>query len=334
MSSEHEPTVTLVQRHKTDTPTSEHDVSGPPNGLSELISPSSAGTSRRARTGSDAVDSVNGIADGAGAVNGVAVVSVPPGPAEAPPPYSEEPRRARRPTNADESDADEDPTPTSTETTPLLNGRTWRRRRRTASYSTTASYSGIDFRSLILGTYSTSGEPRYFAALSRRVYWRALLHLMVINFPFALAAWVLLFCGVVLGTTLLITLPFGVVFWFLTLFLSRSFARAELHLQSTFHRPLRVAPADPPRPIFYRPRPTEDIERALTEPGADVDVDPTIETSFLKNSYSMFTDPSSFQPIFYFLVVKASITLVVTPLVLALAPVRIVPFRSIIAFGH
>jgi hypothetical protein len=32
-------------------------------------------------------------------------------------------------------------------------------------------------------------------------------------------------------------------------------------------------------------------------------------------------DPSSFQPIFYFLVIKASITLVVTPLVLAFAPV-------------
>ncbi|QRW21665.1 hypothetical protein RhiXN_06654 [Rhizoctonia solani] len=127
-----------------------------------------------------------------------------------------------------------------------------------------------------------------------------------------------------LGTTLLITLPFGVVFWFLTLFLSRSFARAELHLQSKFHRPLRVAPADPPRPIFYRSRPPEDIERALTEPGTEVDVDPTTETSFLKNSYSMFTDPSSFQPLFYFLVIKASITLVVTPLVLALAPVCII----------
>ncbi|KAG8747787.1 hypothetical protein FRC10_011232 [Ceratobasidium sp. 414] len=348
MSSEHEPTVTPVQRHKTDSPTPERDVSGAPNGLSDVTSPmSSAGTSRRGRNGSDAVDSVNGVGDGDGRVNGVAVVSVPPGPTEAPPPYSQEPRRARRPTrstvDANESNEDEDPMSSSTEATPLLNGRTWRQRRRTASYSTTASYSGIDFRSLILGNYSTSGEPRYFAALSRRVYWRALLHLMVINFPFALAAWVLLFCGVVLGTTLLITLPFGVVFWFLTLLLSRSFARAELHLQSTFHRPLRVAPADPPRPIFHRPRPAEDIERALTEPGADVDVDPTIETSFLKNSYSMvntpllltrhpadflapaqFTDPSSFQPIFYFLVVKASITLVVTPLVLALAPVCLV----------
>ncbi|KAG8687247.1 hypothetical protein FRC09_013612 [Ceratobasidium sp. 395] len=330
MSSEHEPAVTFsVQRHKTHSPTSVQDVSGVPNGLTEVTSPSSAEASRRGRSGSDAVDSaINGIGDGAVEVNGIAVVSVPPGPTEAPPPYSEEPRRARRPTRStvdtDESDEEEDPA--STEATPLLNGngRTWRRRRRAASYSTTASYSGVDFRSLILGAYSTSGESRYFSALSRRVYWRALLHLMVINFPFALAAWVLLFCGVVLGTTLLITLPFGVVFWFLTLFLSRSFARAELHLQSKFHRPLRVAPADPPRPIFYRPRPAEDIERALTEAGTDVDVDPTIETSFLKNSYSMFIDPSSFQPLFYFLVIKASITLVVTPLVLALAPVCLV----------
>ncbi|KAG9124950.1 hypothetical protein FRC07_009584 [Ceratobasidium sp. 392] len=327
MSSEQEPTVTFpVQRYKTDTPTSVEDISGAPNGLSEVTSPSTEGTSsRRGRNGSDTVDgAINGIGGEAVTVNGIAVVT--PGPTEAPPPYSEEPRRARRSTiTADDSDSDEEPT--STEATPLLNGNgpTWRRRRRAASYSTMASYSGIDIRGLIMGTYSTSGESRYFAALSRRVYWRALLHLMVINFPFALAAWVLLFCGVVLGTTLLITLPFGVVFWFLTLFLSRSFARAELHLQSKFHRPLRVAPADPPRPIFYRPRPAEDIERALTEPGTEVDVDPTIETSFLKNSYSMmpvkFMDPSSFQPLFYFLVIKASITLVVTPLVLALAPV-------------
>jgi hypothetical protein len=107
-----------------------------------------------------------------------------------------------------------------------------------------ASYTGVDFLSLILGTHPASANTptdpvsrsfrerrvRYFAPLTKRVYWRSLAHLTVLNFPFALAAWVLLFCGVVLGTTLLITLPFGVVFWFLTLFLSRSFARAEVCL--------------------------------------------------------------------------------------------------------
>ncbi|QRV79592.1 transmembrane protein [Ceratobasidium sp. AG-Ba] len=324
MSSEHEPALTvLVQSPKTDSPTPTHVISGAPNGISPV------GTSRAELNGIvENGTSVNGIGTG---VNGI-VISIPPAPAEDPPPYSEEPRRSRRLTRStvdtDDSDEDQDPTLTSTEATPLLNGRASRRRRRAASYSTIASFSGVDFRGLVFGipstSNSTSGRSQYFAPLSRRAYWRALLHLTVINFPFALAAWVLLFCGVVLGTTLLITLPFGVVFWFLTLFLSRSFARAELHLQSTFHRPLRVAPADPPRPIFYRPRPAEDIERALIEPGTEVDIDPTIETSFLKNSYSMFMDPSSFQPIFYFLVVKASITLVVTPLVLALAPVCLV----------
>lgn len=66
-------------------------------------------------------------------------------------------------------------------------------------------------------------------------------------------------------------------------------------MQSHFHRPLRVTPRDPPRPIFYRPRPPEDIERALVEPGTEVDVDPTIETSFLKNSYSMVSITYSIQ---------------------------------------
>ncbi|KAJ1304783.1 hypothetical protein OPQ81_005919 [Rhizoctonia solani] len=264
-----------------------------------------------------------------------ALISAPP-PAGPPPPYSEEPRRSRRPTivYTDSEDEDEYGHNDAEEGTPLLRDHP-RQRSRAASYSTMASHTGVDFISLLLGTQpSATADPvprsfrehraKYFVPLRRRVYWRALAHLAVVNFPFALAAWVLLFCGVVLGTTLLITLPFGVVFWFLTLFLSRSFARAELHLQSKFHRPLRVAPPDPPRPIFYRLRPPEDIERALVEPGTEVDVDPTIETSFLKNSYSMFTDPSSFQPIFYFLVIKASITLVVTPLVLALAPVCLI----------
>ncbi|KAF8609010.1 hypothetical protein BDV93DRAFT_504477 [Ceratobasidium sp. AG-I] len=341
MSSDYEPsprtpdvTLSVIQQRKTESPTTHH-VEGdlPP---AESVAPVANGVDNGT---TDSSGSTSTPAVGAGHVNGLNGVGVNGfgagvQPAEPPPPYTEEPRRSRRQTIrsvSDESDGEGDDN--VSDSTPLLNGRT---RRRAASYSTMASYTGVDFISLILGTQpsTTPADPaarsfrerraRYFASLGRRVYWRALIHLGILNFPFALAAWVLLFCGVVLGATLLITLPFGVVFWFLTLFLSRSFARAELHMQSHFHRPLRVAPCDPPRPIFYRLRPPEDIERALVEPGTEVDVDPTIETSFLKNSYSMFTDPSSFQPLFYFLVIKASITLVVTPLVLALAPVCLI----------
>ncbi|KAF8739740.1 hypothetical protein RHS02_04734, partial [Rhizoctonia solani] len=345
MSEEHVQFPLVIQQRKTES------ISTFPNGSGDHPPPAPNGVNTQTPTGSQTPTSteINGLEDrpiisGTAAAlvidgeNGIVISA--PAPAGPPPPYSEEPRRSRRPTlvsaysDDDEDDEDDGDRDDAEEGTPLLHNRP-RRRSRAASYSTMASYTGVDFLSLVLGTQpSTTSDhaprsfrerrARYFVPLRRRVYWRSLVHLAVINFPFALAVWVLLFCGVVLGTTLLITLPFGVVFWFLTLFLSRSFARAELHLQSKFHRPLRVAPADPPRPIFYRPRPPEDIERALTEPGTEVDVDPTTETSFLKNSYSMFTDPSSFQPLFYFLVIKASITLVVTPLVLALAPVCII----------
>ncbi|KAF8678482.1 hypothetical protein RHS04_05247 [Rhizoctonia solani] len=345
MSEEHVQFPLVIQQRKTES------ISTFPNGSGDHPPPAPNGVNIQTPTGSQTPTSteINGLEDRP-IINGTAaalvidgengIVISAPAPAGPPPPYSEEPRRSRRPTlvsahsDDDEDDEDDGDRDDAEEGTPLLHNRP-RRRSRAASYSTMASYTGVDFLSLVLGTQpSTTSDhtprsfrerrARYFVPLRRRVYWRSLVHLAVINFPFALAAWVLLFCGVVLGTTLLITLPFGVVFWFLTLFLSRSFARAELHLQSKFHRPLRVAPADPPRPIFYRSRPPEDIERALTEPGTEVDVDPTTETSFLKNSYSMFTDPSSFQPLFYFLVIKASITLVVTPLVLALAPVCII----------
>ncbi|CAE6458392.1 unnamed protein product [Rhizoctonia solani] len=322
--------VQLVLQHKTDSisalPNGSGDSPVPlPNGVSGVTAPPTTDVL------GDRLINGTGVALVANGENGGLISAhAPVGP---PPPYSEEPRRSRRPTTVS-TDLDDEDEHDAEEGTPLL-GDVPRRRSRAASYSTMASYTGVDFISLILGTQpSATPDPvprsfrerraRYFVPLGRRAYWRSLAHLAVINFPFALAAWVLLFCGVVLGTTLLITLPFGVVFWFLTLFLSRSFACAELHLQSKFHRPLRVTPPDPPRPVFYRPRPPEDIERALVEPGTEVDVDPTIETSFLKNSYSMFMDPSSFQPIFYFLVIKASITLVVTPLVLALAPVCII----------
>ncbi|CAE6416287.1 unnamed protein product [Rhizoctonia solani] len=336
MSEEHVQFPLVIQQRKTES------ISAFPNGSGDHPAPVPNGVNDELTTGLHTPTSNDGLEDRpinatAAALiidgeNGIVISA--PAPAGPPPPYSEEPRRSRRPTLVSTHSDDEDDHDDAEEGTPLLHNHP-RRRSRAASYSTMASYTGVDFLSLILGTQPLTApdhvsrsfrerRARYFVPLRRRVYWRSLAHLAVINFPFALAAWVLLFCGVVLGTTLLITLPFGVVFWFLTLFLSRSFARVELHLQSKFHRPLRVAPADPPRPIFYRPRPPEDIERALTEPGTEVDVDPTTETSFLKNSYSMFMDPSSFQPLFYFLVIKASIALVVTPLVLALAPVCII----------
>jgi hypothetical protein len=41
--------------------------------------------------------------------------------------------------------------------------------------------------------FSGRAWKRYFRPLCRKLYWKALLHLLVINFPYALAAWVYLF---------------------------------------------------------------------------------------------------------------------------------------------
>ncbi len=49
----------------------------------------------------------------------------------------------------------------------------------------------------------------YFRQLGRREYWLPVLHLLILNFPFALVAWLYLFLGVFIGTTLLLTLPLG-----------------------------------------------------------------------------------------------------------------------------
>lgn len=51
---------------------------------------------------------------------------------------------------------------------------------------------------------------RYFFPVTQKKYWKALLHLVVLNFPFALLVWIVLFVGVSVGSTLLLTLPLGI----------------------------------------------------------------------------------------------------------------------------
>ncbi|KAG6822459.1 hypothetical protein H0H92_013813, partial [Tricholoma furcatifolium] len=153
---------------------------------------------------------------------------------------------------------------------------------------------------------------RYFRPLTRRAYYSSLFHLVVLNFPYALAAWVYLFVFTVAGTTLLMALPLGAILCFFDLLGARAFARGELtnsnapqlYLQTKFHSPLSYPPPHPPRPIFTCPRDPTPAE--LEAPGAL----PTLERSFYKNTYAMFTDPTSYQALFYFLVIKPALTLV------------------------
>lgn len=43
------------------------------------------------------------------------------------------------------------------------------------------------------GIFSSKAWARYFHPVFRGVYWRSLIHLVAVNFPFALLAWVYLF---------------------------------------------------------------------------------------------------------------------------------------------
>ncbi|KAJ7238527.1 hypothetical protein B0H12DRAFT_1137466 [Mycena haematopus] len=148
--------------------------------------------------------------------------------------------------------------------------------------------------------WSVRAWRRYFRPLTRKVYYRSLFHLYVINFPFALAAFLFAVVFTVTGTTLLVALPIGALLCFFNLFGVRAFSRAELALQTKFHSPLAYPAPHPPRPIFTRIR--EVHPSGLPVP----------ETSFYKNTYAMFTDPTSYQALFYFLVIKPSITLLLS----------------------
>ncbi|KAK7692164.1 hypothetical protein QCA50_003784 [Cerrena zonata] len=82
----------------------------------------------------------------------------------------------------------------------------------------------------------------------------------------------------------------------------------------------------PPHPIFTRIRPStaEEIEAGLGT---------QYEHSFYRNAYSMFTDPTSYQALFYFLVIKPGITLFLSLIFIVLAPVSlalILPFPAVL----
>ncbi|KAF7326128.1 hypothetical protein MKEN_00464300 [Mycena kentingensis (nom. inval.)] len=141
---------------------------------------------------------------------------------------------------------------------------------------------------------------RYFRPMTRRIYYRALFHLYIVNFPFALAAFLSAFVLTVTGTTLLVALPIGALLCFCNLLCVRTFSRGELALQTRFHSPLAYPAPHPPRPIFIRMR--ESLGTGPTTP----------EPSFYKNSYAMFTDPTSYQALFYFIVIKPCITLLLS----------------------
>lgn len=183
-------------------------------------------------------------------------------------------------------------------------------RRREVSESSTE---GLDQHA----EHASAGEriKRYFRPMGRKAYYSAAFHLLVVNFPFALLAWVYLFVFTLAGTTLLVVLPLGALLCFLDLLGARAFSRAELALQSTFHGPLASVPY-PPRPVFYR----------LQGVSFDVESETPVrsENSFYRNAYAMFTDATTYQSLFYFLVIKPGITLLLGISLVVLVPVSFV----------
>ncbi|KAJ7090861.1 hypothetical protein B0H15DRAFT_778846 [Mycena belliarum] len=178
------------------------------------------------------------------------------------------------------------------------------------------------------GFWSRQAWRRYFRPMTQKVYFKALFHLYVVNFPFALAAFLFAVVFTVTGTTLLVAVPLGALLCFFNLLGVRTFSRGELALQTKYHGPLAYAAPYPPRPIFTRMR-----ESNALGP-------PIPETSFYKNTYAMFRDPTSYQALFYFLVIKPSITLLLSlgllvlgvPALVLIAPAPIA-FRAIRKLG-
>ncbi|KAJ7213118.1 hypothetical protein GGX14DRAFT_620258 [Mycena pura] len=188
-----------------------------------------------------------------------------------------------------------------------------------------------DVRPRPKGFWSREAWRRHFRPLTRKVYYLSLFHLYIVNFPFALAAFLFAFVFTVTGTTLLVALPLGALLCFFNLLGVRTFSRGELALQTKYHTPLAYPAPYPPRPIFIRTR-----EPGL-ETGSGV---PVYETSFYKNAYAMFMDATSYQALFYFIVIKPSITLLLSlgllvigiPMIVLIVPAPMA-FRAIRKLG-
>ncbi|KAF8577932.1 hypothetical protein K439DRAFT_518562 [Ramaria rubella] len=228
------------------------------------------------------------------------------------------------------------------ESSPLLGSGGRHGRRRTLSHSST-THSVHSIAQTVLSSSRTvislfQAEPdsntpvasadipffhrlkRYFRPMGQKRYYAALFHLLFVNFPYELGVWIYLFVGTLSGTTLLITLPLGLIICFLDLLGARVLARGEIALQTRFHGPLSIFPPNPPHPIFSRMRAyTPDEGGAHLEHGRNLPSS-VPETSFLRLSFLMFRDPTSYQALFYFLVIKPGLTLLITIALIVLVP--------------
>ncbi|KAI9631761.1 uncharacterized protein MKK02DRAFT_35587 [Dioszegia hungarica] len=167
-----------------------------------------------------------------------------------------------------------------------------------------------------------AGWRRFWTPIGRKEYWRSLLHLVLLNFPFALLIWPFLFAGTVAGTALLITLPIGAAVWWLTLILARTAARVEIMMQTHHHAPLsRAIPVY--HPIFHRPL-YACTQYVSDGPTGEEQGPLEWERGFIKCSYAMFCDHYSYSALCYFVLIKPLLTLFPTIAIIALLPIAFV----------
>ncbi|CAD6591338.1 MAG: hypothetical protein TREMPRED_006073, partial [Tremellales sp. Tagirdzhanova-0007] len=181
--------------------------------------------------------------------------------------------------------------------------------------------------SIFRGELGEHDDKRGFAAAWRRFwlpvgdgnYWKAMVHLCFINFPFALLVWPPLVAGTLAGTALLITLPIGAAIWWLVLIISRSAAHFETFIQVKYHSPLEQRLLPPIyHPIFHRIKDRSNLPSPISEVAEMPEIQ--WEKRFIKCSYAMFSDHYSYSALQYFLLVKPLIVLFSTILLIALLP--------------
>ncbi|KAL4249178.1 hypothetical protein AB1N83_014058 [Pleurotus pulmonarius] len=156
-------------------------------------------------------------------------------------------------------------------------------------------------------------------------YYKAFIHVALLDSVFAFLAWFFLVMCITSSSasprpymSLFMTLPVFVVICFIVVLGSRVLARIELASQTFFHGPTVVDSPYRPYRIFtrYRPVEVEDVEMGQRTDGAEIK-----ETSFLMNTRLMFLDRTSYQALFYFLLLKPAIRLVLTILFAIVAPI-------------
>ncbi|KAJ3840943.1 hypothetical protein F5878DRAFT_639999 [Lentinula raphanica] len=174
------------------------------------------------------------------------------------------------------------------------------------------SFSSSLVPSLVL-PFSAQAWARYFHPVTKAIYWRSLTHLVAVNFPFALAAWVYLFVFTVSYSSkqnsTALHYPLTVLHAAATV--SSSSSSSSSSPASSVHQLIAAYP------IFTRTRPPSASE---LESGEALVSEEVREGSFYRNTYAMFTDSTSFQALFYFLVIKPAIMLLFTVFFLVVRP--------------